>query len=426
MNEIFKISPKDPERITSRESSTLEFKEGFGWKSLPKYLKTFAAFANTRGGYIIYGITNSPHKLAGLSGTSLQSFEELDSEKITNILNEHFAPEIHWEIQEHELNEKIFGLIYIFESRDKPVICKKSVDTYLKEGEIYYRYRGRSEKIKYPELRYIIEEKRKQEQKLWMKHFLKISRIGVKDVGIFDLTTGKVSGSGGSFIIDESLLSQLSFIKEGEFSEKRGKPTLRLIGDLEVVGDTSGLSSLVSDKRIVKTKGIRIGDIVGIFLRQTTTEEPIEYIKQICFESTGFLPVYYYMQLANINTLETIKMLESVISRGISKRKLIERLQSGKTQQLALPSTNSSSAVMKREYLNDLKNESVDESLSGKKLEYCLYAIRCLFKEDVQKHSKYLRELLRSWFNKYYSSAQCPLADQIRRAICWIDEALYM
>ncbi len=31
LNEIFKISPKDPERVISRESSSLEFKESFGW-----------------------------------------------------------------------------------------------------------------------------------------------------------------------------------------------------------------------------------------------------------------------------------------------------------------------------------------------------------------------------------------------------------
>lgn len=36
LNEIFKISPLDPERVISRESSSLEFKESFGWASLPK------------------------------------------------------------------------------------------------------------------------------------------------------------------------------------------------------------------------------------------------------------------------------------------------------------------------------------------------------------------------------------------------------
>ena len=57
LNEIFKISPTDPERVISRESSSLEFKESFGWMSLPNYLKTSVAYANTKGGYIVFGIT---------------------------------------------------------------------------------------------------------------------------------------------------------------------------------------------------------------------------------------------------------------------------------------------------------------------------------------------------------------------------------
>lgn len=92
MNEIFKLSPTYPERVISRESSSLEFKESFGWASLPKYLKTSAAYANTRGGYIVFGIANNPHSLCGLAGTSLKLFEEIDPEKISLHFNEHFVP----------------------------------------------------------------------------------------------------------------------------------------------------------------------------------------------------------------------------------------------------------------------------------------------------------------------------------------------
>jgi len=40
MNEIFKVSPNKPNRVISRESSWLEFKESFGWASLAKYLRS--------------------------------------------------------------------------------------------------------------------------------------------------------------------------------------------------------------------------------------------------------------------------------------------------------------------------------------------------------------------------------------------------
>ena len=125
LNEIFKISPTNPDRVISRESSSLEFKESFGWASLSKYLKTSAAYANTKGGYIVFGIANKPHRICGLSGANLKLFEEIDPEKMSSNFNEHFAPEIGWTLQEFELQGKIFGLLYIHEAEDKPVICTK-------------------------------------------------------------------------------------------------------------------------------------------------------------------------------------------------------------------------------------------------------------------------------------------------------------
>lgn len=423
LNEIFKISPADPERVISRESSSLEFKESFGWASLPKYLKTSAAYANAKGGYIVFGIANKPHRLCGLSGANLKLFEDIDPEKMSRNFNEHFAPEIEWTIQEYELQGKVFGLLYIHEAKDKPVVCTKDAGKELKESDIYYRYRGRSERIKYPELRAILEAKRETEQRLWMQHLENIARIGVREAGIFDLHTGSVTGSGGSFLIDESLLSQLSFIKEGEFSEVKGKPALKLIGHVEpLAGSVIGTTK----KQIVKTKGIRTADIVLSTLNQDNVPEPDEYIKQICFESTAFLPVYYFIKKSGMTLDKTVEVLEGVVSRSATRGKLIERLKSGNTQELAIPNGSTAAATKKRKYAEALRSKKVNTGLTGKELEYCLQAIRGLTADEVKPNSKYIRELLRNWFNKHYASAKGPLADNLRRAICWVDEALNM
>ncbi|MBF8277656.1 MAG: hypothetical protein HW390_2729 [Candidatus Brocadiaceae bacterium] len=413
LNEIFKVSMNQPNRVISRECSWLEFKESFGWDSLAKYLRSCAAFANAKGGYIVFGIANRPHILKGLKGKNLNAFEGFDPEQMTNHFNNHFAPEIEWNIHQYELHGNVYGLLYVHESKNKPVVCCKDAGKELKAGDIYYRYRGRTERIKYSELRTILDARREQEQHLWMQHLANIARIGVREAGIFDLHTGQVTGLGGSFLIDESLLSQLSFIKEGEFSEVKGKPALKLIGNVEPIGS---MPSSVGRKLIVKTKGIRIGDIVGSFLSHERVAEPQEFIKQICFESTAFLPVYYYMHTAGLNSDKTI---------STSKTKFIERIMNESTQQLTLPTGDISTAKKKREYAEQLIGNSVDLTLSGKNLEYCLQAIRGLSQKEVSKHSKHLRELLRIWFNKHYASAKGSLADNLRRAICWIDEAMY-
>ena len=423
LNAIFKISPTDPDRVISRESSSLEFKESFGWVSLPKYLKTSAAYANAKGGYIVFGIANKPHRLCGLSGANLKLFEDIDTDKMSRNFNEHFAPEIEWAIQEYELQGKVFGLLYIHEAKDKPVVCTQDAGKGLKESDIYYRYRGRSERIKYPELRAILEAKRETEQRLWMQHLKNIARIGVREAGIFDLHTGSVTGSGGSFLIDESLLSQLSFIKEGEFSELKGKPALKLIGHVKPL---EGTIIGTAKKQIVVTKGIRTADIVLSTLNQANVPEPDEYIKQICFESTAFLPVYYFIKKSEITLDETVGMLCGVVSRSTTRRKLIERLRSGNTQNLSISNTNTPASTKKRKYVEALCNKKVNIDIAGKELIYCLQAIRALTADEIKSNSKYIRELLRTLFNKHYASAKSSLADNLRRAICWVDEALNM
>ena len=422
LNEIFKISPIKPELVISRENSWLEFKESFGWASLAKYLRSCAAFANVKGGYIVFGIANRPHKLVGLKGRNLESFENLDPEQMTKHFSDHFVPEIEWDTHQHELRGKVYGLFYVHESKNKPVICCKDKDKELKEGDIYYRYRGRTERIKYSELSTILDKKREQEQSLWMQHLSNISRIGVRETGIFDLHTGQVTGSGGSFLIDESLLSQLSFIKEGEFSEEKGKPALKLIGDVRPIGS---ILSNVGKKQIIKTKGIRVGDIVSSFLNNDNVLEPREFFKQICFEETAFLPCYYYIRKAGLDNGEAVEMLRSVVSRSKSKAKLIERITKGSMQSLTLPTGDTATATRKREYKEQLTRSCVDLSLSEKDLEHCLQTIRGLSADEVLAHSQYLRELLRTWFNKHYASARGSLADNLRRAICWLDEALF-
>lgn len=423
LNEIFKISTSKPDRVISRESGWLEFKESFGWASLPKYLKTLAAFANTKGGYLVFGIANRPHILKGLSGSNLKAFEDIDPERLTKVMNEHFAPEIQWEIHEYDLQGKIYGLLYVPEAKEKPVVCTKDAGKELKESDIYYRYRGRSERIKYPELRDILDQKREREQQIWMRHLSQISRIGVQDVGIFDLKSGQVTGKSNSLFIDESLLSQLAFIKEGEFSEVKGKPTLKLIGNVEKIAE---IPVVGTSKQIVKTKGIRIGDIVLSFLNAGRIDEPLEHVKQICFETTAFLPVYYFVNTAKVSVADTIKVLEEVVSRSPAKAKLIERLSANRTQYLPLPKTASTVAEKKQAYIEAWKSKSIDVGLEGKELEYCLQALRGISAKEIKKNSSYIRKMLREWFNKHYAAGDGSLVDNLRRAICWVDEALNM
>ncbi len=234
LRNIFIFHDSYPDRITSRESSWLEFKESFNWSSKDEYAKTMAAFANNHGGYIIFGVKNQPKELLGLLNNN---FDNCDEAKISGYLNDCFSPEIKYEKYIEQIKGKNVGVLFIFEAEHKPVVCSKNSGE-LKESGIYYRYHGRNDTIKYPELKLIIDEIIEDERKSWWEHFEKMSKIGPTNAAILDLNNGKIDGRGGALVIDRKLLPKLKFIKEGTFREK-GKPVLKLIGDVKPVSLTS-------------------------------------------------------------------------------------------------------------------------------------------------------------------------------------------
>jgi predicted HTH transcriptional regulator len=116
---------KDDKSLYHRESRDLEFKEQFNLAGLAEYFRDFAAFSNCIGGYLIFGVTNSPRKLVGLSDSSVKQFEKIDPEKITGYLLDIFSPDIQWEQELFQINGKHFGVFYVHESKHKPIIAKK-------------------------------------------------------------------------------------------------------------------------------------------------------------------------------------------------------------------------------------------------------------------------------------------------------------
>src|ERR1035441_799185 len=94
LEDIFKFDSDNAMRLASRESSRLDFKESFNLGSADEYARTMAAFANTAGGYLVFGVKDKPRTLIGLKS---DNFDGVDPAKVTQALNERFAPEIHWE-----------------------------------------------------------------------------------------------------------------------------------------------------------------------------------------------------------------------------------------------------------------------------------------------------------------------------------------
>lgn len=230
LDKIFVLNPSNPRLIGSRESTTLEFKKSFILDdfSVAGFSKAMASFANKDGGYIVFGVDDNPRTLLGVKRTKFDSY---DPAKLSEKINELFNPTIEWETHLYDWEGMSFGIIYTYKSKEKPIIAIKNASE-ITEGDIYYRYNGKSERIKPRDLSKIIHERLKEQDDAWRGLFEKAASIGPVNAALMDTIGGTVSGPEGTLVIDEELIPKLKFIREGKFSEKEGKPTLKLIGDV--------------------------------------------------------------------------------------------------------------------------------------------------------------------------------------------------
>ena len=221
--------------LDSQESEEIEFKEQFNLAGIADYLKDFAALANNRGGYLIFSVKDSPRILEGLNHKSIEHFQKVDPERITTFLLEIFAPNIRWEQTDIEINGKIYGVFKIEKALTKPVIAKKDAEG-IKNGEIYYRYAGRTQKIQYAELEAIIQERIQKVIEQWMGLMSKIASIGPQNVAILDIEKGSLeTGDNTILTIHEELFQKIKFLNEGHSLTNDEVDALEIVGDLRPI-----------------------------------------------------------------------------------------------------------------------------------------------------------------------------------------------
>ena len=314
---LLKLDPNHPGRLASRENSRLEYKQSFNWGGRAAYAKTMAAFANNTGGFIVFGVKDSPHDLAGLTSNR---FDRIDPARITEYLNARFAPELDWETLRIELAGTPLGVIAVAPAAERPVVCVRDDGNELREADIYYRYRGRSERIRYAELHRLMARNRAQERAAFLKHLRKIVRVGPENVGVLDLVDGELSGHRGSLLVGEDLLSRIRFIREGRFAESddAGAPTLRIVGEAEIVA----ADSLLPVRTVVAPMVVGQKELMLRFLGQERPEQPIEYLKQACRESSPNMPVYHLARAAGLSlpALRALVLAETPRRTGLPAR----------------------------------------------------------------------------------------------------------
>jgi hypothetical protein len=313
LQSLLKLRNDSKNILQNRENSQLEFKETFHLGSLAKYARTMAAFTNNKGGYIVFGVEPSPHRLKGVNKGK---FEECDPAQVTQFLNAHFGPEIVWEMEIIEIFGISLGYIYIFEADEKPVVAVSNAGD-IRNGEVYFRYKGQTSTIRYPELRGVIDARIARERQAWLQHLRTIERVGPRNVGVLDTIHGKLYGAGAPFLIDEKLLRQLKFIRRGQFSEGEGAPALRVLGDVQSVKG-------IEKEKPVPT-GIHADDLITAFLAQRPLEESEarSYLREATYQNTPYLPIHYLVNLAGLSQSETQDLIKTSPSPLTGQKKIL-------------------------------------------------------------------------------------------------------
>jgi len=237
-------------KLMHREGLRLEFKEQFNLAGLADYLRDFAAFANNRGGLLVFGVTDSPRKLQGLSKKSIESFEKLDPERMTGHINDNFSGHIEWHATTIKLDNSVFASFKIIEAEQKPLICKSDHGkNILRNGDIYFRYGGRTQRIRHSELHAIIQNRIEETNRAWIDHVTQVGVQGPARKAILDLDTSRLDIDGKREIfVDQTIIEKVKWVREGQFDEIDGDETLKIVGDINAVRTVEVIHEVQSDR----------------------------------------------------------------------------------------------------------------------------------------------------------------------------------
>lgn len=130
------------------ENTNLDFKAIEYWKkdkvSLLKDFISMANAANSEDKYIIIGVKDVPGHIRERVFIGLENFS--DQADLENIIQENIEPIINFKYFTHELDDKIYGIIKIFNNHSQPYMMKKNFGK-LEQGNMWIRRGSRQSNI---------------------------------------------------------------------------------------------------------------------------------------------------------------------------------------------------------------------------------------------------------------------------------------
>lgn len=304
--------------LTEGETADQECKESCDPKKLAPIIRAVAGLANNKGGFLFVGVKNDGLRVVGMADTK---FTEMDVATLTDKLKSFVTPTPTFTKFDMDVGGHRVGVVAVDQHKHRPVVVCRDGDG-LEDGSILFRYPGQTSRIKFGDLFALLNDRDKVVRQELLSSASRLSEIGPDRALILDTDSGTVDVGQNTVVIDEDLANRLEFIREGEFQEKGGAPTLRLIGDVQPVKFDGKVVERVEPRALTPEMVLRA------YLRRENVKGPLEYVKLSALTQRQWLPVFYFVWLSGGGNDAAVAMLKKTQAAYMpSKQKALDRLQ---------------------------------------------------------------------------------------------------
>lgn len=406
---LFEKNGKSVWRLLGNESDTVECKETFHLRG--NWLRAMAALANNQGGYILFGVRDNDAEAGQLVVVGMRDdlLFTTDPLVLTRRIRSTFDPTPTFQVGKVKFGRKIVGVIHVEQHPGRPVMATKQ-DGDIAEGDIYYRYPGQSLKIKYSDLRTLLDERDARVRAELQPMLNRLVQLGPGKAMVVDLAANQLTDGRRTVRIDKALADKLTFIKEGHFVEKAGAPALRLVGDVRI---DQGDGEAAIKKGIVNR-----AEMLSDFLDDTSRADPIDYLRFAIEMSNGeWLPVRHFARLAGMDDAQLNAFIDESSGRTTNKAKFKERLRNIDT---AFQKAAGAPAIWLARIANGEKVHPTNPKEAGE-IGRALQAMG----DDLPTTVERLREIAGDCLDAIASNPASAPGSYIRRGIARLDELIH-
>ncbi|WP_417548565.1 ATP-binding protein [Marinobacter segnicrescens] len=304
--------------LAEGETSDHECKAQFDPRRMEPIIRTMAALANNRGGFIFIGVQDAECRVTGMPDTA---FQDTDIVRITDKVKTLLTPTPTFSKDVIEVGGHALGVIHVEKYLTPPVIVCRDANG-LEDGTILFRYPGQSGKIKFGDLFAMLRERDRAATQALLASASRLSEIGADRALIVDTEKGELDAGPKRIVIDRALADQLDFIREGEFEERAGAPALRLVGDVHAVDQEGQVVERIEGR------ALDADAVLYAYLSHDAVRAPLEYICISAKVQRQWLPVFHFVRLAGGDLDAAIAALDytNAVYR-ISKENALQRLR---------------------------------------------------------------------------------------------------